>query len=282
MTNTCNSKISILVVLYNIEIDDSITLKRIFSSNSKLNKCRLLIWNNGPNKLSLERRTILDVGGIDEVNIVEDLTNVPLSKIYNFFIDHNESDFYVILDHDSDLSDEYIGYISGLNEDIFLGMPRIFSNNVPCSPCVNNVYADRRYYPAEKLTAIGSGLVISKRLVLFLKKAYNKVFDERYALYGVDSSLFYRIRKLHYVDKCMVIPGFSHSLSRLEKESPSVKQFRTYERSIDLGLTLRYYPNTNTIKLFLIEMLKTILNKNSLSIAVAIKSIISGKHPRCR
>lgn len=281
MTNTCNSKISILVVLYNIEIDDSITLKRIFSSNSKLNKCRLLIWNNGPNKLSLERRTILDVGGIDEVNIIEDLTNVPLSKIYNLFIDHNESDFYIILDHDSDLSDDYMDYICDLDKDVFLGMPKIFSNHMPCSPCINNVYADRAYNPTEKLTAIGSGLILSKKLVLLLKHAYKNVFDERYALYGVDSSLFYRIRKLNHVHKCIVIPGFEHSLSRLEKESVSVKKFRIHERSIDLGLTLRHYPNANVIKLFLIEMLKTIIHKNSLSITVAIKAFISGKHPRC-
>lgn len=48
----------------------------------------------------------------------------------------------------------------------------------------------------DKIISIGSGLVIYKSLVECFRKDNLKLFDERYALYGVDYSFFRRIQRI--------------------------------------------------------------------------------------
>lgn len=67
------------------------------------------------------------------------MNNLPLSVIYNRFIKSYDSDFYVILDHDSCISSEYVDYIKDINDQLFIGLPKITMNGIPRSPCVDGL-----------------------------------------------------------------------------------------------------------------------------------------------
>ena len=117
-------------------------------------------------------------------------------------------------------------------------------------------------------------------------RAFGTVFDERYYLYGVDTTFFLRFNNLNCSDKARVIKGFNHSLSRLEIESSSNKRFRKVERSYDLGLTLRYYRSCREIifdivKVFGSSILKMILKReNAFYLRHVFIALLVGKHYR--
>ncbi|WP_413691538.1 hypothetical protein [Psychromonas sp. KJ10-2] len=93
----------------------------------------------------------------------------------------------------------------------------------------------------SKVVSIGSGLVIGRDVAAFVKKIYGDIFDERFYLYGVDTTFFLRVFNSNLSNRINIISGFQHSLSRLQKESNEVKKFRCIERSYDKGLTIRFY-----------------------------------------
>lgn len=272
-----NISVSMLVVLYGCDFFDSITVRNVIDTVLSSNKMKLVIWNNGPVFLEIPK-DLIDVKNID---FIQTVNNLPLSVIYNKFIKSYDSDFYVILDHDSDVSSEYVGYIKDINDQLFIGLPKITMNGIPRSPCVDGIFTDSILKNNSNLTAIGSGIILSRNAIEQVYNKYLSVFDENYALYGVDSSFFYRLRKLNLANKCSVTPGFEHSLSRFEVESADVKRFRLIERSIDFGLTLRYYPRLYLYKILIVQILKSLLGMESLSIIEILKAIFRGKHTRC-
>lgn len=227
-----------LIVLYNKKLDESETFNKLISSDYILNRSKLIVWNNGPDKIS---KKIIGKYNIS-VDFIEDLNNSALSKIYNIFLENYKSNRYVILDDDTSITDEYIVDVYNVKKEN-IGVPLVkFKDNI-VSPIINGEYfidykdIDNK----DKVVAIGSGLVIGSKLKKDFYKKYDKLFDERFLLYGVDTTLFFRIRELGLTNKIKIIRGFYHSLSRLESESIEKEKFRLSERGSSEGLIFYYY-----------------------------------------
>lgn len=130
--------------------------------------------------------------------------------------------------------------------------------------------------------SIGSGLIFTKDLVLTFQKHNLKLFDEHYALYGVDVSLFRRMWRLvkqgeHFKLKssCVLL----HSLSRTE--GPESK-FRRTERLIDFAISVRRYPSLRSYASFIKKGGRQLIGFNFSDIKIMLVSYISGIHPRSK
>lgn len=274
-------KISALVVLYNCSLEGSETVKSFLNSGVDLAGLDLCVWNNGPGEVPVSDDLISQFSekGL-RLTYIETLQNAPLSWIYNAFIDRFKSDKYVFLDHDSTLSDEYLSYVMAF-EPIFLGAPIINSLGEARSPTVNGIYMPGPYSKGQRVVSIGSGIVVGHCAVDSLRKEYGCVFDEDFALYGVDTSFFIRVHNLGCSDKIETAPPFHHSLSRLEKESKAVTNFRIEERLYDLALMLRKYPSMIYLRSFLKMLVRALINNRVKSIVCAFRLFFTRRHSRC-
>lgn len=273
--------LSILVLTYNCEIDESVTIRSILNSKINFIGVNLCIWNNGPKEVTTDKSVLeeLEEKGF-KITIRQTINNIPLSYIYNRFIQSFSSDNYLILDHDSELTREYLAFILRKN-DIFVGMPIILANGVPQSPYSNGVFSAGPYTKMDYVTAIGSGIIISNEAAKAVRIKYGNVFDENFALYGVDTTFFIRLNKLELTEKLQSMPGFEHSLSRLEAEPEEVKRFREIERSYDFGLMLRHYPSISLLIIIAKQALLWPFGKNKIKLSKALKVFIAGRHERC-
>lgn len=274
--------LSILVVTYNCLFEHSQTIRSLSASGVRFDGVRLCIWNNGPKEIpsATDRLAVLREKGF-EVIIRQTPWNAPLSWIYNYFIEKNPADRYVVLDHDSILSDEYMQYIAEDGE-VFVGMPIIKANGVSRFPRVKEHFSAGPYTKRDNVRSVGSGLVISQDAIDTIKDSYGDIFDENFALYGVDTSFFSRICKLKLTEKLQSIPAIEHSLSRFEVEGEETKEFRRIERSYDFGLMLRHYPTLGRVRKLIKQMYKSLFNKNKTLIRKALKAFIQGRHERCK
>lgn len=200
----------------------------------------LIIWNNGPKKIELD----VDIAGFSHVELIQTVENLSLSTIYNKTITDRSFERIVILDDDSSLTSEYLTAVESI-EPKSIGIPRITSFGKVRSPKVKDGLLSYRTSKkgVKQLFAIGSGLVLGKEFCNFLIREHSNVFDSKFKFYGVDSSLFYRIISCKGIstNNQKLLPGFEHSLSRLEVENSQISLFRRKERGNDLGLTLRNY-----------------------------------------
>lgn len=273
--------LSILIVTYNCEIKDSVTISSLLNSRLDFSGTTLCIWSNGPNKLLHDEKVHKSLEGMGfRLTLIQTLHNAPLSWIYNNFIKSFPSDSYAILDHDSRLSLEYLSAILKQQKNT-VRLPIIMANGQPQSPCSNGVFCAGPYTKKNYVMAIGSGVIISKLIAENIKSAYGNVFDENFALYGVDTSFFVRIYKLGLTENLISIPGFEHSLSRLEMESRDVKLFRKIERSYDFGLSLRHYPSNKLAMSALKQILLWPIGRNRIILSKALKAFLVGRHERC-
>lgn len=277
---------AILVLLYNKEISEANTLRSLLTLPIQFSNSRLVIWNNGPNKLvNTDCDAFKQLGY--EVSIKETLNNESLAVIYNQFIAENESEKYIFLDDDSALTNHYVSESSKLS-GTQLGMPIITSEGKIQSPSIDH----KRYSKPINLTAknkvrtIGSGLVIGGSVINKLNELYGSAFDERFYLYDVDTTFCLRLYQSKLTPQIQIISGFEHSLSRLTIESSELSEFRRKERSCALGLRFRYYvPITKAVllvlKTFLGGLRKGLVGKQyKVSLPHFIKAYILGKHYR--
>ncbi|MEY0174293.1 hypothetical protein AB7W14_03890 [Providencia rettgeri] len=170
-----------------------------------------------------------------------------------------------------------------------IGMPLIYANNKVVNPCVNGQPIKSKCLVfSEKtcVTTIGSGLIIGKDIIDIISRKYQNTFDDRFLLYGVDTTFCYRLQECHLYKHIVICSGFEHSLSRLEKEESTIKHFRRKERSIDIGLRIKFYYKKTTwpkhiLLLLLSNLKKRILRKKQEYYFIKIlKTIIKGKHER--
>lgn len=274
--------LSILVVTYNCSIEQSQTIQSFLSSEVGFDGARLCIWNNGPKEIPTPPSTLAALSDKGfEVTIKQTPWNAPLSWIYNYFIESYPSHQYVILDHDSTLPEEYLKYVTE-NKRVFFGMPAIQAKGKLLYPRVKKQFSSSPYTKDDKVFSITSGLLISQDIVDIIKDSYGNAFDENFALYGVDTSLFNRIHKLQLVEKLKTIPSIEHSLSNLEIEDKETQRFRKVERSYDAGLMLRHYPTSERARALTKQIFKCLSSKNKILITKAIKAFIQGRHERCK
>ncbi|WP_413693983.1 hypothetical protein [Psychromonas sp. KJ10-2] len=277
---------AILVLLYNKEMKDSSTLNSLMKSTVQYSKAKIVIWNNGPKKLNIvNSQDLIDLGY--QIEVVETISNDSLAVIYNRFIKANPAKKYILLDDDSELSEEFIS-ASANSQPEHLSLPIITSNGKVQYPSI-----DRKRYsslteikPESRIMTIGSGLVIGREVVNALKQHYKSVFDERFYLYGVDTTFCLRVNKSGQAKSVKLITGFDHSLSKLENETIKMVRFRRIERSYELGLKLRYYIPLSRSLFFLLKTGTSVLKRLCLgkrykvSFLYVVKAFISGKHYR--
>ncbi|HHO8474704.1 TPA: hypothetical protein ACRX0N_001642 [Klebsiella pneumoniae] len=271
----------ILVVLYGKEPSESVTLQSLLN----MHECNsaLTIYNNGPanideNDLVINKLLLC----FSSVDIVQDLSNKPLSVLYNNFL-NRDGDRFFLFDDDTNVPN---GYLSCSEENIDVRIPiiRTSANEIMYPKIGSKVITSECIVPEDVfIYSIGSGLVIYKSLVELFTKLNLKLFDERYALYGVDVSLFRRIMKVKESGEQVVIKvekEMIHSLSRID-ESPS--SFRLRERLIDNVITLRHYPKskTSSIVFFMKMFMKRLFMFRFKEVFLMFNILIKGKHPRC-
>ncbi len=274
-------KLSILIVAYDCSMENSATLTSILASKLGFDGARLCFWNNGPHYMSPLPGTLAAPAERSlEVSIRQTCQNAPLSWIYNYFIKNFPGDRYVILDHDSILSNEYLQHILA-RKKTFLGMPTILVEGEPQYPRSNRRFSLGPYTNRDDVFSIGSGLLLSHEATRCIENAYGNIFDDNFALYGVDISLFKRIQKLGFTEKLESLPGFEHSLSRLKSETKELKHFRRVEKSYYFGLMLRHYPSARRLRTLLKQLLRLPLGRNKLLFRKALKAFLTGRHERC-
>jgi hypothetical protein len=225
-------KIRFIVVLYESEIKESVTINSLLKSKVFFENCELCIWNNGPHLLLSNDVVELEAKGFS-VSIIQTIENISLSVIYNKFIEQMKACAYVFLDDDSYLNDNYLNDILSY-----------FSNGNILIPVITNKGSQYSPFIRNKKIKIGitSGILIPQPVVSRMMDYYDAFFDEKFKFYGVDTSLFYRIYQLKLPS--FNIKGFEHELSVLdETETLDKKKWRAKEYTISETLMLKYYYN---------------------------------------
>lgn len=278
------------VVLYGKTYKDSQTLNSLMSKN--FSDTNLLIINNGPRALEFDKSFIHSLGFyVKSVDIKEFVDNRPLSWLYNGVInEYRDYDRFVFFDDDSVIANDFIKKLDSYHTDsVDLQIPNVQerSNGRVYYPLVDKMV--RKYNDGEiiesqnSVLSIGSGLVIYNSLVEKFAASNMEVFDNRFALYGVDYSFFNRIEllKKRGVSVSIQIVGvLDHSLSRVEE---SDNKWRSTERLYDSVLSVKYYSSNRVTLLLRIFKLacKQVIKLKFSNVELILKTFYKGKHPRC-
>lgn len=282
----------ILVVLYRCSIKNCPTLSALLKEMDIYagTKIKLVIWNNGPERDTDAMEVIGELQRSTSIEIFyeEYLNNKPLAALYNDFIASNDAEKYCIFDQDSLPNRNYLRTIIG-ERCVDLVVPIARSNGTIHGPLFEAevvqksgiIILDGRN---STFFAVSSGLTITRKLIDRVREKYSDVFDENYAFYGVDTSFWIRIlrisRRNQVVIKCA--SEMAHSLSRLETEPEVMRKFRRRERGLDLGITLRRYPEFRWLRAFLAAILRALLGKGHISLIWSIYGYFYGRHPRAK
>ncbi|TCL07346.1 glycosyltransferase family 2 protein [Sodalis ligni] len=279
-------RIFFLVIIYNKELKDALTLQSFLDFNFK--NSNLTIFNNGPTPIDSNPELISALlNAFDEVSYEVHLENMPLSIAYNNFIEkHSDGTRFVLLDDDTLITKTFAERINAPQNDFDLELPTIISpsDGKIHYPIINKKPAPSALLlPTDKLFSIGSGLIISRNLITKFEQHDLKLFDECFALYGVDFSFFRRIGflthqkvKFSIVSTCELI----HSLSRLDDTGQD--ESRNIERIIDKVLCARRYPNLEFYNFLFRKIARSALSLNFSLISLIFKIYFSGYHPRCK
>ncbi|MCL2896208.1 glycosyltransferase family protein [Brenneria tiliae] len=275
----------ILVIMYNKALHESTTLDTI--SNYYFNNTKLVIHNNGPREITYEREFLskLECCFDNQVELINCLDNWPLSIIYNeFFLKYNNAGKFIILDDDTEISESFIDAIKSSYVD--LELPKIISTSdkkIYYPVCKSGIVTTDTDLDSESALSIGSGLIINRTLVEKFKKHNLKPFDEHYALYGVDFSLFRRIYKIVSKGENVSVRSSSflmHSLSRLD-QSENKNDFRTRERALDIAISARRYPSLYLYYKFFSGIISEFMKMKWGNVFSMIKAYFLGVHPKC-
>lgn len=273
-------KICFLVVVYNKDLCESSTINSLLKISNKNYDC--LIVNNGPNKIDLKLNKNSDNA---KFNFVEYLDNKPLSIIYNdFFLRYFDFDRYVILDDDSILTNVFIDRVFEDNEIYYdLELPKIFDQN------------DKLYYPLKNwatisksefilnynedvIFSIGSGLVVSKKLVNKFKEKKINLFNESFAFYGVDFSFFWELESNDFGE--LIVTSKSKIIHNMSLHG-EISDFKRSELYLNFALQIRHYPSIVNLKNFLYSLFLTLKLKKIRLFFDMLKAYIYARHPRC-
>ncbi|AWF35313.1 glycosyl transferase [Klebsiella oxytoca] len=282
MEESQDSMALFIVVLYNKAVVDSATIQSL--ANYKFEKSKIIVFNNGPMGVVLtdeDKEKLNNTFCSHElVNCIE---NKPLSMLYNDIINNNRNfNKFVILDDDSIITDSFSNIVNSSNFDLEL-------------PRIQSIIDDKTYYPIndkkivlcngilnpKTVVSIASGMIINNRLVDIFRQYNLQLFDDSFALYGVDASFF---RRLNYIAlkediKANTSSIIIHSLSRIEKKE---KIYSSHERIIDITLSTKKYPSVHLIYIFLLMLSKQIANLDFSSVMLVFKTFLGGEHERCK
>lgn len=296
------TNISVVVILYNSKLIESETLQSILCADLPHNiMLTINIWNNGPmelaeNDISLfldesEKRKIT-------INIRQDLRNIALSKVYNYFLSQGGYDLISIFDQDTNIEQSF--FTNLLNyKHLDLILPLVYSNKdksviLPRYADQSNITGDKVLnehgeVDLTKIFTINSGLTFTQSGRLTLENIKSPIFNENYAFYGIDTELFFRIREYcsNTQNKRKINSGcygkITHSLSSLEEEVYAVKQKRKLEERYAVILEQIYLYKKSRWCLFKKIIKQTLKHKMTLiECYQMLWCIVFRKHPRSK
>lgn len=277
-------KISFLIILYNKKIHESSTFSSLIELLGKRDNIYVLIHNNGPFSVrkEWEENVLNNINGCN-IDLYEDLSNLPLSFIYNDFVKKNylNYDRLVILDDDSLLN---IDYLNRIFDDEFydLELPKIidFDDCKIYFPTIGNKIIEKKSEDLSHITSViqsaGSGMIISENLVKMFFDKKIELFDNAFALYGVDASFFWRLTEFQLIISSTTC--LKHKMAFRSNTSMA----RRRELYINDILLLRRYPNFTNFKKAILCLMYSIYLLEIKLFFYLIKIFFIGKHPRSR
>lgn len=277
------NKVIMLIVVYNKKIEESATINSILASSAK--NMDIIIHNNGPCCVTIDDKVKNKF--IDKnlnVKLVNCIANKPLSILYNDFLSLNKSyDTYCLLDDDTEVNESFIAVLVNGNAEIIL--PKIISkvDSKIYYPIVDDkVCCEDGLIENCNVFSIGSGLIISRTVIDKFELHSLSLFDEHFALYGVDFSFFRRLMILKMKGETFEISSNASILHSLSKVENIQSKFRRQERLIDFVLTLRHYPTTRLYLAFVKRLLVELCFLRFEDVCLMVNTFFSGIHLRCK
>jgi hypothetical protein len=285
-------KITAIIILYNANIESSNTFQSLLNSDIHDITLNVIIWNNGPEILDQQEcrqyKSICEHKNIG-LSIYENLHNMALSKIYNAFIKQENFDFFTILDQDSILNNDFFQNIK-INNQFDVIVPEIYSagwiskENSLCFPIYheNRKLFDKKVFTMGEIESISSGLTLSSQLVKYIRKNKEEVFNERYALYAIDTSFFLDLRALKQTQfKGICIGKINHSLDFNLQDRKKISPVRRLEMEYSKVLNKIFYDKKSSLNVFLYLFRKFTRREYSFSeFFKLVKCLFKKKHPR--
>jgi GT2 family glycosyltransferase len=226
-------KITMVVVLYKQKLEDSKTFQTLkqtlFLQKKHVKDIELILYDNSP--VSQEYNP-LEYEGIT-ISYRHDPSNQGIVAAYNYAwtcAKKNESQYLLLLDHDTELTSDYIDNVLNLPmvaKDVVAIVPKVVSENTMISP----VYSTSlRPLQGEKpgdgiqekpVMAINSGALIK---VEFLNQIGG--FNQNFPLDYLDHWLFYEIYAKGF--KVMVLNvSLEHELSVMDYNRVSLDRYKS-------------------------------------------------------
>lgn len=209
---------TILVCLYNKDINTSHTIQSLLKSVILIKTSKIFIWDNSLKALD-EKSLELLKRCFENFEYRHTPENLVLSKVYNSVItEQNDPDSYLMLcDDDSAIPTSFFIKLNEQieqNRSINLFLPQIYSNSLLVSPAKDYLIKTKLIKGAvngilksKNTTAINSGMVISNRVFM---EGYR--YDEKLNFYGTDN-FFMRQYAKKYLDLIVLDVKIDHNLS---------------------------------------------------------------------
>jgi hypothetical protein len=210
--------LTILVCLYNKDIQTSNTIQSLLKANIQSDRATVIVWDNSTLRLKQNSIDFLK-NHFSKFIYKHTPENVVLSKIYNSVIDtlDEENSYLMLCDDDSDIPECFFETLEKqihLNPSINLFLPQIYSDSILVSPAKDYLIKTKLIKDLQpgilfsgSTTAINSGMVICNR---FFKDGFR--YDKDLRFYGTDNYFMIEYAKAN--ENLVVLDvRFNHSLS---------------------------------------------------------------------
>jgi GT2 family glycosyltransferase len=255
-------KLTIVVVFYKQAIEESKTFRTLrqslFTKESQLTE--LVLYDNSPEKQGFSAQQYEGIS----ITYFHDARNLGIATAYNYALAvarKNGSEWLLLLDHDTELTAEYMQQVMNLEEkntDIAAVVPKINSENQLISPVYSH---SLRPLQGEKpvpgiqrkpVMAINSGSLIR---VDFLTKIDG--FNEDFPLDYLDHWLFHEIYSKGYKARLLDVT-LEHELSVMDYSRVSLARYQSILES-----EIRFFRNyhQDLYKSYRIQLAKRFLKQ---------------------
>jgi GT2 family glycosyltransferase len=226
-------KKTIVVVLYKQELENCKTFKTLketlFTNELLLKDIELIIYDNSPVEQKINDQQYKNIN----MKYKHDGRNLGIATAYNYawsIAKNNGSEWLLLFDHDTEVTDEYIKQVLDLNErdeSVAGVVPKINSAHTMISP----VYSDTlrplqnkrpgEGIQVEPVMAINSGAMIR---VSFINQIGG--FNTNFPLDYLDHWLFYEIYAKGYKVRVLNV-YLEHELSVMDYNTVSLERYKS-------------------------------------------------------
>lgn len=286
-------KLTAVVIIYNSKLSESHTLQSIIRCCLKEVSLTIQIWNNGPDLLAEDDTQdffILCESKNIKVKIYQDIRNIALSKVYNFFANKNDYDFISILDQDSVLPEDFISNIKQ-HRDVEIILPKIIAKkNDKFTQIYPHTYCDADALIEDgkinvSVDSVMSGITMSADIVRKIIIFRGYLFEEKLAFYGIDCDLFRSIKSMAdngALINLYCIGSICHSFAFFDPEVAK-NEFRQMELFYYKFYIRQAYSKKSMLSTLWVCIRDFLRRKNSLEKTKnLIRFTLDGAHPRSK